>query len=368
MDSRTGSSPSQQATSTTAGSVNEQLTVEPLDIHDDVIGLEAAEVWGISLAHSKPGYQPHPASDRLASLRTPSDTTQRLLAICRQPTGRIVGAAYAAWDTVGPNQDPWIDAQVMPAARNMGAGSALAQWALDVLPDQAKHVYACSYLAPSPDSARITSTDELSDTEPSVRLGHSLGFTAAALEVCSQLTLPLSDSTLDAVTAPAQAMSQGYRVLSFVDGIDEQYIEQTGVLKGLLDVEAPTGDLDWEADPVTPEAYQSYLNGLAESQQHCVESIALCPQGNVVGQTQVVLSADTKSTMNIDSTLVHREHRGKGLGRLIKAANIQCLQKHFPDHHSLGTSSEVTNRHMLNLNDEFGFRSTVQEVVWKKDL
>lgn len=240
----------------------------------------------------------------------------------------------------------------------------LCAWALDAVDNNTHTIYAWSLVPPADTTEHV----QPSSDNPSVKLSKSFGFEASALGLVSDIQLPLTESTLSALTAVATAEDAGYQILSFVDGIDDQYVESTGILKGLLDVEAPTGDITWEADPVTPEAYRAYLQELADSGQHTVETIALCPQGEVVAQTQVILSQCPDSTMQITSTLVHRDHRGKGLGRLVKAENIRTIQQRFPSHHRLSTSSEVTNRHMLDLNREFGFHTTTLDIVWRKKL
>lgn len=342
------------------------FSVEPLDLSNDLDVLAASAVCSRSLSYGRDDFAPMPDEDRVAVWRTPSPDHKTSMAVYRNDQQLIVGLAKVTQSTSGPNQDPWIDIHVDPQHRRQGIGTELCCWALSTVEDGTKQVYAWSLLPETEQSDSQSDITDLPSTDASVRLSQSFNFEASAIGLASSLTLPLSDSALDALTKNTQALQQGYKLASFVDGLDDQYIKETGVLKGLIDVEAPTGDITWEAEPVTPEAYRAYLQELADSGQHTVETIALAPDGSVVAQTQVVLSKSSDATMQVLSTLVRHDHRGKGLGRLIKADNIRTIQQYFPDHRRLATSSESTNTQMLTLNHEFGFRTTARDVVWRK--
>lgn len=69
-----------------------------------------------------------------------------------------------------------------------------------------------------------------------------------------------------------------------------------------------------------------------------------------------------------NETLVHGEHRGRRLGLLAKALNLQALMVFRPDVQRIHTWNAGENRHMLAINDEMGFRPTGWEGLWQLRL
>jgi len=79
------------------------------------------------------------------------------------------------------------------------------------------------------------------------------------------------------------------------------------------------------------------------------------PSGVVAGYT-VLLLAGRPTTAIQEDTGVVRAHRGHGLGRAMKAANLLALTEHSPSINTVTTWNAESNTHMLAVNDELGFR------------
>jgi GNAT superfamily N-acetyltransferase len=65
---------------------------------------------------------------------------------------------------------------------------------------------------------------------------------------------------------------------------------------------------------------------------------------------------------------VLREHRGHGLGMLVKLVNLAALQRDHPGYPSVVTYNAEENRHMLSVNEALGFVPIGYEGAWKKTL
>jgi hypothetical protein len=57
-----------------------------------------------------------------------------------------------------------------------------------------------------------------------------------------------------------------------------------------------------------------------------------------------------------DSTFVLRSYRGRGLGTLVKTANLRLLSRHFPQARHVHTWTAEVNDAMRTVNEHLGFR------------
>ena len=72
--------------------------------------------------------------------------------------------------------------------------------------------------------------------------------------------------------------------------------------------------------------------------------------------------------MHQDDTLVLSEHRGRRLGMLVKAANLQRLAVEQPAARRVGTWNAEENSHMLAINVALGFRPAGGSGEWQARL
>lgn len=90
--------------------------------------------------------------------------------------------------------------------------------------------------------------------------------------------------------------------------------------------------------------------------------------GELVGWTRVFIDRVNPHAGHQWETLVRSEHRGHGLGMLLKAANHAALAEHLPEAQRLTTGNAAENSHMLIINEALGYRRYARAAMWQKRL
>jgi hypothetical protein len=128
-----------------------------------------------------------------------------------------------------------------------------------------------------------------------------------------------------------------------------------------VDAEAPNGELQWQATPVSAEEYQEELSLWQKQGRTAIESIALDDQGVVAAWTCLVVAADPDRPGQVEGTLVLAEHRGQRLGAAVKVASLLAARERGALR--VRTSSDDQNVWMRAVNDELGFVPIESEIL-----
>ena len=86
----------------------------------------------------------------------------------------------------------------------------------------------------------------------------------------------------------------------------------------------------------------------------------------LVAFTEIQIPRDSPTFAYHQDTLVLREHRGRGLGRLLKLANVVALRGAFPAVRTVRTWNAVENAHMIAVNEAMGYEPTGFVREWQK--
>ena len=315
-----------------------------LDLSDDATLAAAHAVEAAATSHARPGWAPMPVAARIVSWRADDDWQRTLVGAF--DGDRLVGFAATLTADDTPNTS-WLSAAVLPEQQRRGIGSALLREAERLSPDGVTRLLASAY--------RRTAT-EIDDLVTG--FAEPLGFSRATTETVVELDLASAELEPDPPAA-------GYTVRTYVDGVPDHLRPRVGVLKGLVDAEAPSGALDWEPTPVTPEQYAGEIALWQQQGRTAIESLALDEAGDVVAWTCLVTPTDPARPADIEGTLVDVRHRGRRLGRAVKVA---CLSRARDEAGTtrVRTSSDDTNVWMRAINAELGFVPVESEVVVSK--
>ena len=193
------------------------------------------------------------------------------------------------------------------------------------------------------------------ETHPHSLFLKSLGFTHANVELVRYQTLPIDDATIQGWADQAAERHEGYRIETYGDDIPAELIPSLCLLFGQLAVDAPTGDVDFEEEVMTPERFAERQVAVKEMGRTILETLAIAPDGTVAAQTTLSVPVDDDPDVWQWGTFVHREHRGRRLGLAVKAANLRALQTRFPDKKRVVTQNGETNDFMVSINVLMGF-------------
>lgn len=194
------------------------------------------------------------------------------------------------------------------------------------------------------------------DEHPYARFARKHGFTMANVEVHRVLDLPLDPELIRSMQAEAATHHTGYELVTFQDRVDEELVPSYVRLLNQLAVEAPTGDIDFEEEGLTPEVHERQVDRMLRQGRHKLVTLALTPAGEVVAHSDLLVPAGDRPKVYQWGTLVRRDHRGHHLGAAVKLQNLLALQERFPDRTEIHTTNAENNAAMVGINERLGFR------------
>lgn len=321
------------------------MEIHPLDVGNDRVMSAAYAIECAANQRVRPGWRPLGEDARILGWRSGNGWTNTLLGAWDGTTLLGFAAGMTADDAADTT---WIFVWVEPKYQNAGVGSALARAAEAASPPTAKRFVASAY---RPEPAAIDALTR--------RFSEPMGYAAATTETVVEL---------DLLTAPVVASKApaGYDICTYVNGVPERCRTQVGQIKGLVDAEAPNGDLAWNETPVSPAEYAAEM-ALWTAQGYTVfETLAVDSAGNVAAWTCLLAGSDAERPAQIEGTLVLGRHRGRGLGAAVKRA---CLKeaKETAAVEKVRTSSDDTNTWMRSINAQLGFLPVEVEVILQKE-
>ena len=285
--------------------------------------------------------------------------------------GVIVGRGIVETGVGDDADTSWVNVDVLPDYRGRGIGTALAE-GVERLAREFGSRKAISYIA-VPDAAgeRLpspTGVGSIPAADFCVRFLLARGYRLEQIERGSRVALPVAD--LDARLAAALATTGAdYRLHHWVDATPEAWREDIAVLGNRMSTDAPSAGLEEPEEEWTVErVIAADERNLASPRTRLVTVVEHVPSGRLVGFTVFSVPPQTHRSVSQYATLVLREHRGHGLGMLLKVANLAHLARVAPGHPSITTFNAEENRHMLSINEALGFAPLASEGAFRKDL
>jgi GNAT superfamily N-acetyltransferase len=270
--------------------------------------------------------------------------------------GRPVGIALLVLPDLDNTDAAYLTLEVHPESRRRGVGHALLSTAVQRLNAEGR-THVIGHGAEPLDGSG----------SPCVAFATAAGAERALDEICRSLELDdLGDDRLGELEEQAGAHAAGYELVQWVGPCSDDIIDDLAVLTGRMSTDAPLGDLDWE-----PEVWDRERVREAEARTSRLGRCWVTTAARHVGSGHVVAYTDIGWSPLVDSTafqwmtIVAPEHRGRRLGMLIKAANLQALRREMPRVERVITWNADSNQQMIAINEALGFRPRFRSGQWQ---
>ena len=274
--------------------------------------------------------------------------------------GRVVGGAQA-WFPERDNTDKcWFVLFVDPGSRRRGIGSALADRIEATARAEKRTMVLPEVFVPVGDRVE----------HPAARFAASRGYSVCDTEIVRRLTLPIAPSRLDALEQrAARGLGHDYRVAVYRGGAPEPLQQGVCDISNQLVVDAPTGDVDFEAESTTPADYRRYLAHELTIGRERLTAVAVEREtGDVVAYSDLMLPQGDPAAAIQWGTFVAQKHRGHRLGMAVKTANLRELARVDPGRRLVETSNAEDNPWMVQINVDLGFEIIEEALMLRKDL
>ena len=131
--------------------------------------------------------------------------------------------------------------------------------------------------------------------------------------------------------------------------------------------DAPTDDLEIEDTAFDAAVLRADFEARDASGIDYLGLLAICADGSAAGATEVFVNRYRPAYSWQWNTVVLSAHRGRGIGRWMKAAMWQRLRAEAPEVATLRTGNAQSNAAMLAINNEMGFQPSHLMGCWQAD-
>lgn len=319
------------------------------DVHDL---RELHDVVTEVLEHDHVGLPADPFEELLPNLHPgPDDTVEH-----SYWTGRVDGRVVAAGSIGLPLRENLavadVGVSVRPGSRGAGHGRELLLHLLQQVRVQGRSVV----------QGQVASPWEATAATPAELLLTGLGARPLLFEARRLLDL-------QGHRAAVPPTPTGYRLEQWVDVAPEALLAGLAHLSHRMSTDAPQGELALEPEVWDADRYRAAeAAALARNRLRVVTAAVHERSGAVAGMTDYGVNRDRHEVAYQWDTIVDRDHRGHGLGLVMKTHNLAALRLAAPGVRWVNTWNALSNPHMVAVNDRLGFVPVERWTEWELDL
>ncbi len=289
----------------------------------------------------------------LAGLRHGWDGDPNLGAIVRDDRSRVVGLIdllLPRWDNTHLG---YLDVTVDPCVRRHGLGTALFEAGVERIRAEGRGVVMTGCF----------------DETPGVGFAKAMGLDRASDDVQRRQDLTAIDLVgIADISAAATRHSSAYELVRLPDVVPDDLVADLVYVTGAIN-DAPTDDLDIEDEVFSAERLRGFEAGQVARARRIYRLVARArATGALVGQTLVSVDAEHPHYAWQYDTSVLSAHRGHRLGLGLKAGMLRWLAEAEPQLRTLDTWNAASNAHMIEVNEELGYRVVARAVGWQRHL
>ncbi|BEL08253.1 GNAT family N-acetyltransferase [Actinoplanes sichuanensis] len=273
---------------------------------------------------------------RINALTNPSSDNP--VWIAEGTDGRPLGTAYV----FAPPGDGAADLRITvhPAERRSGVGTRLLQ-------------------------AAASATGGRALLGPAVEEGSAGESFCVAAGMRRVLTLTFTRLELSSFAVTARAVD-GYRLVHWEGTVADELAETFARSRRAMD-DMPMDEAAWAPDVWDVERLHRVAAAVAERGEILLTTAVIAPDGEIAGFTELVVAGDGTGDGQHYGTGVLPEHRGRGLARWLKVAQIEAARERFPKLAGLLADTADSNIAMRRVNDSLGYRPTHRSLLYQVD-
>ena len=321
----------------------------------DVQGLrELHDVVVEVLTHDHVGLPADPFEELLPSLHPADDDPSPSSYWTARVDGRVVSAGSIALPRIENLDVANVGVSVLPGARGRGSGRAMLEHLLDQVRREGRSIVHGEVASPWSDSTPTAAE----------RLLTGLGGRPQLREARRLLDLEAPGPGATPLPTPAS-----YRLEQWVDVAPEELVPGLAHLSQRMSTDAPQGDLALEPEVWDAARYRA-AEAAAQARNRLRVATAVVHEttGEVAGMTDIGVNRDRQQVAYQWDTIVDRDHRGHGLGLLMKAHNLAQLRTTAPGVRWVNTWNALSNTHMVAVNDHLGYVPVERWTEWELRL
>jgi GNAT superfamily N-acetyltransferase len=303
------------------------------------------------LAEEVPEDPPLLVDDAIRRLRNLPSTSRAHFWVFRQGR-RIVAEASLGWAELDSNRkSAFVYVSVEPHLRRRGIGTQLLTLAV------ARSRKVMRPLLSSHSSGRLPA---------GAAFLRRFGFKEALETHLNQLAVDRLDRALLARWLAAGSERAGDYVVEVWDGpVPEQWLAPFADLYSVMNT-VPRGELKVEDTVVTPRMIREGETFLfANASRRVIACARHTASGALVGFTELIWNPKRATIVWQQNTGVIAAHRNQGLGRWLKAANMDAMLKANPAARFVRTGNADSNAPMLAINRQMGFAPFIPVIAWQ---
>lgn len=253
-----------------------------------------------------------------------------------------LGLALLEWEDLEENADLgdlaiWVRSE----ARRRGVGTALA----------------CAALPRLAEAGRTKVATGVWEGSPGEGFAAALGMEPKLRERYSRCHVSdLDQGMLQSWVERAAERADGYSLLTWEGRTPEEHVEEFARILNFMNT-APLDDFEMEDRITTPDMVRERDDGLEKAQiRRFVSVVRHDETGEFAGFTAINIDRWHPEQAHQGGTCTHTDHRNRGIGRWLKAANALRVLEACPEIAYIDTDNAGSNRPMLNINEAMGFR------------
>ncbi|HZU73487.1 MAG TPA: GNAT family N-acetyltransferase [Acidimicrobiales bacterium] len=302
-------------------------------------------------AEAMPEDPPVPTPALAARCRAMPDDLRLHWWLVRDPDGTVV-ACSQAWTDLSENLHLLqLDIEVLAGWRRQGLATRLLAEAVDFSRSEGR-------------TRIIGSTEERLPAGAAFCL--RLGAERALDMHCNRLELGRVDrAMIRSWIAEAEISAADYELVAIDGAAPDDLLAPVAELYAVMN-DAPRGSLDFEDEHMTPEQLrQGTAMATADGTELWLLLARHRPSGRLAGLTAVEWSPHAPQTVAQGDTGVRPEHRGRGLGKWLKAVMLERILTERPGAVDVRTWNADSNQAMLAINLRLGFAPFVATTNWQ---